>query len=185
MAFLNRLAKVAEREGHHPDFWLKRWNQVSLSLRTHAIAGLLSRNGFVLAAKLQTVVSHRPPAEYTRGRPPPRVGPARTAPPTTGATPLEAVLFPGAAEGLAASGCTTLAWMLRVTALRDRILIGMWNQRAPSGLCCLDTLSSGRRREHALLRVLPSPRRKAHNGRRSGQPYATHDRAAPVGAQGA
>jgi 4a-hydroxytetrahydrobiopterin dehydratase len=58
MAFLNRLAEVAEREGHHPDFCLKRWNQVSLSLQTHAIGGL-SRNDFVLAAKLQAVV--RPP----------------------------------------------------------------------------------------------------------------------------
>ena len=55
MAFLNRLAEVAEREGHHPDFCLKRWNQVSLALTTHATGGL-SRNDFVLAAKLQAVV---------------------------------------------------------------------------------------------------------------------------------
>ena len=60
MAFLNRLAEVAEREGHHPDFCLERWNQVSLSLHTHAIGGL-SRNDFVLAAKLQAVV--RPPSD--------------------------------------------------------------------------------------------------------------------------
>jgi 4a-hydroxytetrahydrobiopterin dehydratase len=58
MAFLNRLAEIAEREGHHPDFCLSRWNQVSLSLTTHAIGGL-SRNDFVLAVKLQAVV--RPP----------------------------------------------------------------------------------------------------------------------------
>jgi 4a-hydroxytetrahydrobiopterin dehydratase len=37
MAFLNRLAEIAEREGHHPDFCLKRWNRVSLALTTHAI----------------------------------------------------------------------------------------------------------------------------------------------------
>jgi hypothetical protein len=30
------VAEVAEREGHHPDFCLRRWNQVSLPLTTHA-----------------------------------------------------------------------------------------------------------------------------------------------------
>jgi 4a-hydroxytetrahydrobiopterin dehydratase len=60
MAFLNRLAEIAEREGHHPDFCLSGWNQVSLSLTTHAIGGL-SRNDFVLAAKLQAVI--KPPSE--------------------------------------------------------------------------------------------------------------------------
>ena len=60
MAFLDRLAEIAEREGHHPDFCLKRWNRVSLSLQTHAIGGL-SRNDFVLAAKLETAI--RPPAD--------------------------------------------------------------------------------------------------------------------------
>jgi pterin-4a-carbinolamine dehydratase len=48
MAFLNRLAEVVEREGHHADFCVKRWNQVSLLLQTHAIGGL-RRNDFVLA----------------------------------------------------------------------------------------------------------------------------------------
>jgi 4a-hydroxytetrahydrobiopterin dehydratase len=60
MAFLNRLAEIAEREGHHPDFCLTRWNRVSLSLTTHAIGGL-SRNDFVLAAKLQAAI--KPPSE--------------------------------------------------------------------------------------------------------------------------
>ncbi len=60
MAFLKRTAEIAEREGHHPDFCLSRWNQVSLSLTTHAIGGL-SRNDFVLATKLQAVI--RPPTE--------------------------------------------------------------------------------------------------------------------------
>lgn len=55
MAFLNRLAEIAEREGHHPDFCLKSWNHVSLSLTTHAIGGL-SRNDFVLAAKIQAAI---------------------------------------------------------------------------------------------------------------------------------
>jgi 4a-hydroxytetrahydrobiopterin dehydratase len=60
MAFLNRLAEIAERESHHPDFCLKRWNRVSLALTSHAIGGL-SRNDFVLAAKLQAAI--RPPVE--------------------------------------------------------------------------------------------------------------------------
>jgi 4a-hydroxytetrahydrobiopterin dehydratase len=60
MSFLNRVAEIAEREGHHPDFCLSRWNQVSLSLTTHAIGGL-SRNDFVLAAKAQSVI--KPPTE--------------------------------------------------------------------------------------------------------------------------
>jgi 4a-hydroxytetrahydrobiopterin dehydratase len=60
MAFLQRLADIAEREGHHPDFCLSGWNHVQLSLTTHAIGGL-SRNDFVLAAKLQAVI--KPPSE--------------------------------------------------------------------------------------------------------------------------
>ena len=51
MAFFNRLAEVAEREGHHPDFCLKRWNHVSLSLQTHAIGGL-SRESLVALAEM-------------------------------------------------------------------------------------------------------------------------------------
>ena len=55
MAFLNRLAELADAEGHHPDFCLTRWNRVSLTLATHAIGGL-SRNDFVLAAKLERLI---------------------------------------------------------------------------------------------------------------------------------
>jgi hypothetical protein len=47
-------------QGHHPDFCLKRWNQVSLLLTTHAIGGL-SHNNFVVAAKLPTAI--RPPSD--------------------------------------------------------------------------------------------------------------------------
>ena len=56
MAFLNRLAEVAESEGHHPDFYLHGWNNVRVTLSTHAIGGL-SRNDFLVAAKLDRVVS--------------------------------------------------------------------------------------------------------------------------------
>jgi 4a-hydroxytetrahydrobiopterin dehydratase len=54
MDFLNQLAQVAEQENHHPDFCLQGWNKISLSLSTHAIGGL-SRNDFIMAAKLEDV----------------------------------------------------------------------------------------------------------------------------------
>ena len=50
MAFVNRVADIAEGEGHHPDFYIS-WNRVRLELTTHAIKGL-SDNDFVMAAKI-------------------------------------------------------------------------------------------------------------------------------------
>src|SRR5438270_13704040 len=38
MAFLNRLAEIAEREGHHQDFCLTRWLQDGLLLKSHLIS---------------------------------------------------------------------------------------------------------------------------------------------------
>ena len=54
MAFLNRLADVAEEQGHHPDIEL-RYNKVKLTLTTHKIGGL-SRNDFVLAEKINRLL---------------------------------------------------------------------------------------------------------------------------------
>jgi 4a-hydroxytetrahydrobiopterin dehydratase len=59
MAFLNRVAELAEEANHHPDFCLQGWNKVSLSLSTHSIGGL-SRNDFSMATKLQALLT--PPA---------------------------------------------------------------------------------------------------------------------------
>jgi 4a-hydroxytetrahydrobiopterin dehydratase len=64
MDFLNRLAEVAEHENHHPDFCLEGWNKVRLTLSTHSIGGL-SRNDFIMAAKLEDV--RRQTAEAGRG----------------------------------------------------------------------------------------------------------------------
>jgi 4a-hydroxytetrahydrobiopterin dehydratase len=50
IAFVNRMAELAEQEGHHPDFCV-RYDAVDVSLSTHAIGGL-SENDFILAAKL-------------------------------------------------------------------------------------------------------------------------------------
>lgn len=53
MAFLNRMAEVAEAEGHHPDFCV-HYNRVDLTVWTHAIGGL-SENDFILAAKIDAL----------------------------------------------------------------------------------------------------------------------------------
>jgi len=50
MIFVNKVAEIAESEGHHPDIMV--WYRVvTLVLTTHAINGL-SINDFVLAAKI-------------------------------------------------------------------------------------------------------------------------------------
>ena len=48
--FVNKVADLAEEEGHHPDILIS-WNKVTLTLMTHAIGGL-SENDFILAAKI-------------------------------------------------------------------------------------------------------------------------------------
>lgn len=50
IAFINRVAEVAEEEGHHPDIFIY-YNKVRLQLSTHKIGGL-SQNDFILAAKI-------------------------------------------------------------------------------------------------------------------------------------
>jgi 4a-hydroxytetrahydrobiopterin dehydratase len=50
MAFVNRMAELAEAEGHHPDFCV-RYTNLDVTLTTHAIGGL-SENDFILAAKI-------------------------------------------------------------------------------------------------------------------------------------
>ena len=50
MDFVNKVAEVAEEQGHHPDIFIQ-WNKVTLTLWTHAIKGLFD-NDFILAAKI-------------------------------------------------------------------------------------------------------------------------------------
>jgi 4a-hydroxytetrahydrobiopterin dehydratase len=50
MGFVDRMAQLAESEGHHPDFCV-RYDMVDVALTTHAIDGL-SENDFILAAKI-------------------------------------------------------------------------------------------------------------------------------------
>jgi 4a-hydroxytetrahydrobiopterin dehydratase len=53
MAFLGRVADLAEAEGHHPDFCV-HYNRVDFTVWTHAIGGL-SENDFILAAKIDAL----------------------------------------------------------------------------------------------------------------------------------
>jgi len=53
MTFINRMAEIAEAEGHHPDFTV-HYNRVEAVLWTHAIGGL-SENDFILAAKINEI----------------------------------------------------------------------------------------------------------------------------------
>ena len=49
--FVNRVAEIAEDEGHHPDITIHGYNNVLIRLATHAIGGL-SENDFIVAAKI-------------------------------------------------------------------------------------------------------------------------------------
>lgn len=52
--FINKVADAAESENHHPDILLWSWNNVKLTLTTHAVKGL-SKNDFVLASRIDKI----------------------------------------------------------------------------------------------------------------------------------
>jgi 4a-hydroxytetrahydrobiopterin dehydratase len=51
--FVNKIAEIAEEEGHHPDLTIS-YSDVGVELTTHAIEGL-SENDFILAAKIDEI----------------------------------------------------------------------------------------------------------------------------------
>jgi 4a-hydroxytetrahydrobiopterin dehydratase len=51
LAFTNRVGRLAERQGHHPDIHLA-WGRVKVTTWTHKIDGL-TENDFVLAARIE------------------------------------------------------------------------------------------------------------------------------------
>lgn len=55
MAFVNRVAEIAEAEGHHPDISIF-YSRVVIELWTHA-AGGLTENDFIVAAKIEKIIS--------------------------------------------------------------------------------------------------------------------------------
>jgi 4a-hydroxytetrahydrobiopterin dehydratase len=52
--FFNRVAQLAEQEGHHPDLHLEGYRHVWIELWTHAVGGL-TENDFILAAKIDAL----------------------------------------------------------------------------------------------------------------------------------
>ncbi len=54
MKFVNKVALIAEDEGHHPDIHLYGWNKVKIITFTHALSGL-TENDFILAAKIDEI----------------------------------------------------------------------------------------------------------------------------------
>ncbi|HLD80476.1 MAG TPA: 4a-hydroxytetrahydrobiopterin dehydratase [archaeon] len=56
VAFANKVAELAENEGHHPNIYLHDWNKLRLELYTHSIGGL-SENDFIMAAKISKLLA--------------------------------------------------------------------------------------------------------------------------------
>lgn len=53
--FANKVAELAEEEGHHPEILLE-WGKVTVTWWTHAINGL-HKNDFICAAKTDSLIS--------------------------------------------------------------------------------------------------------------------------------
>jgi 4a-hydroxytetrahydrobiopterin dehydratase len=51
MAFVNKIALIAQEEGHHPDMEV-HYSKLLVEFSTHAIGGL-SENDFIMAAKIE------------------------------------------------------------------------------------------------------------------------------------
>ena len=58
MECVNRIADLAEAEGHHPDLHLTGYRNLKIELTTHAIGGL-SENDFILAAKIDALLAEQ------------------------------------------------------------------------------------------------------------------------------
>jgi len=54
MKFVNAVARLAEKAGHHPEIEI-RWNRVTLVLTTHDAGGLTAKD-FELAARLDRLL---------------------------------------------------------------------------------------------------------------------------------
>jgi 4a-hydroxytetrahydrobiopterin dehydratase len=55
VAFVDRVAAVAEEANHHPDILLHGWNKVRLTLSTHSEGGLTDAD-FRLAARIDELL---------------------------------------------------------------------------------------------------------------------------------
>ncbi len=55
MEFTNKIARVAEHQGHHPQI-ITEWGKVTVTWWTHAIKGL-HKNDFIMAARTESLYS--------------------------------------------------------------------------------------------------------------------------------
>ena len=55
IAFVDRVAELAEAANHHPDILVHGWNQVRLTLSTHSAGGITAAD-FALAAQIDRLV---------------------------------------------------------------------------------------------------------------------------------
>lgn len=55
MAFVNRVAEVAEAANHHPDMLLHGWNKVRLELSTHSEGGITQAD-FDMASRIDALL---------------------------------------------------------------------------------------------------------------------------------
>jgi 4a-hydroxytetrahydrobiopterin dehydratase len=55
IAFVNRVAEVAEEANHHPDILVHSWNKVRLSLTNHSAGGLTEAD-FHVARRLEALL---------------------------------------------------------------------------------------------------------------------------------
>ena len=81
MAFVNRVAELAEERNHHPDILVHGWNNVRLTLSTHSEGGV-TENDHALAERRSTrwldargsgAAGYRCPRRLDERRPPPEV----------------------------------------------------------------------------------------------------------------
>jgi 4a-hydroxytetrahydrobiopterin dehydratase len=54
VAFVNRVAEVAEELNHHPDILIHGWNRVRLTLSTHSQGGITDSD-FALAERIDAL----------------------------------------------------------------------------------------------------------------------------------
>jgi len=54
VAFVDRVAEVAEDSNHHPDIFLHGWNKVKLSLINHSVGGLTEVD-FAMAGRFDQI----------------------------------------------------------------------------------------------------------------------------------
>ena len=63
-AFMTRVALLAEKADHHPD-WRNVWNRVEIVLSTHSAGGLTEKD-IALATKIESLKC-KSPRPYTKG----------------------------------------------------------------------------------------------------------------------